>query len=100
MLFTEYQRVRRGGAERSTFDLTDRERQILCRLTVGESNKEIARALGLAEKTVRNHLHNIFGKMAVADRTQAAILALRYDLCAEQSSGIVARHGDNRFDRH
>lgn len=100
MLYAEYQRVRRGATERSTFDLTERERQILCRLTVGESNKEIARALGLAEKTVRNHLHNIFGKMAVADRTQAVILALRYDLCAEQSTGIVARHGDNRFDRH
>ena len=76
-----------------------RERQILCRLTVGESNKEIARALGLAEKTVRNHLYNIFGKMAVADRTQAAILALRYGLCADLSAGIIARHGDNRFNQ-
>ncbi len=98
-LLTEYQRARRGATEQSTFDLTDRERQILCRLTVGESNKEIARALGLAEKTVRNHLHNVFGKMAVADRTQAAILALRYELCAENASGIVARHGDTRFDQ-
>lgn len=98
-LLSEYQRVRRGGGEESRFDLTERERQILCRLTVGESNKEIARALDLAEKTVRNHLHNIFGKMAVADRTQAAILALRYGLCKDLSSGIVARHGDNRFDQ-
>lgn len=99
-LLSDFQRVRRGAADPSTFDLTERERQIVCRLTVGESNKEIARALGLAEKTVRNHLHNIFGKMAVADRTQAAILALRYNLCADRSSRIVARHGDNRFDRH
>ncbi len=98
-LLSEYQRVRRGAGEPTMFDLTERERQILCRLTVGESNKEIARALDLAEKTVRNHLHNIFGKMAVADRTQAVILAMHCGLCMDQSSGIVARHGDNRFDR-
>ncbi len=97
-LLSDYRRARRGAEEQSMFDLTERERQILCRLTVGESNKEIARALDLAEKTVRNHLHNIFGKMAVADRTQAVILALRYGICTDLSPGIVARHGDNRFD--
>jgi len=66
---------------RVTFDLSARERQILCRLTQGMSNKEIARFFGISEKTVRNHLHHIFRKMAVADRTQAVILSLRYDLC-------------------
>ena len=97
-LLSAYQRARRG-AEHPDFGLTERERQILCRLTVGESNKEIARALGLAEKTVRNHLYNVFGKMAVADRTQAVILALRHGLCADVATGIIARHGDSRFDQ-
>ena len=96
-LLNEYQRVRRGAAPQSMFDLTERERQILCRLTIGESNKEIARALDLAEKTVRNHLHNIFGKMSVADRTQAVILALRHGLCRDNAAAMVGRHGDNRF---
>jgi len=64
-----------------TFDLSARERQILCQLTRGMSNKEIARFFGISEKTVRNHLHHIFRKMAVADRTQAVILSLRYHLC-------------------
>lgn len=98
-LRSDHRRVHHDAGEAVLFDLTERERQILCRLTVGESNKEIARALDLAEKTVRNHLHNVFRKMAVADRTQAVILALRHELCADGSRGIVARHGDNRFDR-
>jgi len=98
-LSSDYQRTRRSAGAPTMFDLTERERQILCRLTVGESNKEIARALDLAEKTVRNHLHNVFGKMAVADRTQAVILAIRCGLCTDQLSGIIGRHGDNRFDR-
>lgn len=71
----------RTDTARVTFDLSARERQILCQLTQGMSNKEIARFFGISEKTVRNHLHHIFRKMAVADRTQAVILSLRYDLC-------------------
>jgi len=98
-LLTDHRRARRDAGGAAMFDLTERERQILCRLAVGESNKEIARALDLAEKTIRNHLHNVFRKMAVADRTQAVILALRYRLCADGPRGIVARHGDNRFDQ-
>jgi len=98
-LLSDRRRAHRNAGEAAMFDLTERERQILCRLAVGESNKEIARALDLAEKTVRNHLHNVFRKMAVADRTQAVILALQYGLCADSPQGIVARHGDNRFDQ-
>lgn len=71
----------------ATFDLSTRERQILCQLTQGLSNKQIARVFGLSEKTVRNHLYHIFRKMAVEDRTQAVILALRYDLCGGASAG-------------
>jgi two-component system NarL family response regulator len=78
-----YRYIRNTATEPITFGLTEREWQILCRLTAGESNKEIGKTLGLSEKTVRNHLSSIFAKMEVADRTQAVILALRYGLCAE-----------------
>ncbi len=55
--------------------LSERERQVLQQLAEGKSNKEIAVALKLAEGTVKNHLSNIFGKLGVLDRTQAALLA-------------------------
>ena len=55
--------------------LSDRECQILQKLAEGKSNKEIAGVLNLAEGTVKNHLSNIFGKLGVLDRTQAALMA-------------------------
>jgi len=56
-------------------DLTDREREILTLIARGKSNTEIADSLFISVKTVRNHLSNIFNKLQVADRTQAAIKA-------------------------
>jgi DNA-binding NarL/FixJ family response regulator len=53
--------------------LTDRERDVLILLVSGLSNKQIARRLGIAEKTVKAHLSNIFRSIGVADRTQAAL---------------------------
>lgn len=55
--------------------LSERERQVLQQLGEGKSNKEIGLALSLAEGTIKNHLSNIFGKLGVLDRTQAALLA-------------------------
>ena len=55
--------------------LSDRECQVLQKLAEGKSNKEIANGLSLAEGTVKNHLSNIFGKLGVLDRTQAALMA-------------------------
>lgn len=55
--------------------LSARECEVLRQLAAGKSNKEIATALDLAEGTVKNHLTNIFGKLGVLDRTQAALLA-------------------------
>ncbi len=55
--------------------LSDRECQILQKLAEGKSNKEIGAGLDLAEGTVKNHLSNIFGKLGVLDRTQAALMA-------------------------
>lgn len=55
--------------------LSDRETEVLRNLARGQSNKEIAAALGLAEGTVKNHVSNILGKLGVLDRTQAALRA-------------------------
>jgi DNA-binding NarL/FixJ family response regulator len=56
-------------------DLTEREREILALIARGRSNAEIADELTISLKTVRNHASNIFNKLQVADRTQAALRA-------------------------
>ena len=60
--------------------LTERETEILQELAHGKTNKEIAIRLVISEKTVKNHLTNIFQKLNVSDRTQAALLAIKHDL--------------------
>jgi DNA-binding NarL/FixJ family response regulator len=62
---------------RSRVDLTDRERQVLGLLASGLANKQIARRLGISEKTVKGHLTNLFQRIGVSDRTQAALWAER-----------------------
>jgi DNA-binding NarL/FixJ family response regulator len=55
--------------------LTEREREVLDLLARGKSTIEIAEAVFVSEKTVRNHLSNIYGKLRVADRVQAVLRA-------------------------
>ena len=57
--------------------LTDREREVLGLIADGRSNREIARSLVLSEKTVKTHVSNILMKLDLADRTQAALWAVR-----------------------
>ncbi|MEU5285694.1 response regulator transcription factor [Streptomyces sp. NPDC020755] len=57
--------------------LTEREREVLGLIADGRSNREIARAFVLSEKTVKTHVSNILMKLDVADRTQAALWAVR-----------------------
>jgi DNA-binding NarL/FixJ family response regulator len=67
---------RRGGRGRRSFPaLTEREHEILDLIAAGRSNPEIARTLVLSDKTVRNHVSNIFAKLQVADRAQAIVRA-------------------------
>ena len=60
--------------------LTDRELQVLRLLVGGMSNKEIVRAVFLAEGTVRNHVSNILAKLECWDRTQAVLKAMELGL--------------------
>lgn len=61
-------------------NLSDREKEILRLITHGMANAEIAKTLFLSEGTVRNYVSAILEKLEVDDRTQAAVLALRYGL--------------------
>jgi len=61
-------------------DLTPREIEVLKLIASGNSNKEIAEALVLSEKTVKNHINNIFSKLHVYDRGQAMLYAIRQGL--------------------
>ena len=70
--------VRSASASWGGMDaLTSREREVLAELAQGRSNREIARALGVAEKTVKAHVSSVLAKLGVQDRTQAALLAVR-----------------------
>jgi two-component system, NarL family, response regulator LiaR len=65
--------------------LTDRETEILKCVADGLSNKEIARRLSITEKTVKAHLNNVFAKLGVHSRTQAALHAIRTGLASLKS---------------
>jgi DNA-binding NarL/FixJ family response regulator len=69
-------------AARSSYcdDLTEREREVLGLIGQGHSNREIAALLCISEKTVKNHIANIFSKLHVYDRTQAVLYAIRKGL--------------------
>jgi DNA-binding NarL/FixJ family response regulator len=60
--------------------LTPREREVLVLIGRGFPNKLIARELGLSEKTVKTHVGHVLAKLAVTDRTQAAVVAVRAGL--------------------
>ncbi len=65
------------SSETTALGLTRREKEILLLLAGGSSNKEIARRLNLTEITIKSHLRNIFRKIGVQNRTQAAALVIR-----------------------
>lgn len=60
--------------------LTNRELEVLIQISKGMSNKEIGANLNITERTVKNHVSNIFKKIDVADRTQAALFAIKNKL--------------------
>jgi DNA-binding NarL/FixJ family response regulator len=70
--------ARPGGDPRGVGALTGREREVLALLADGRSNREIARLLSVSEKTVKTHVSAVLAKLGVADRTQAALFAVRH----------------------
>jgi two-component system NarL family response regulator len=82
-ILTEFSLMAKGMGRKTPkiqHDLTDREIEVLKFVAEGKTNKEIANALNLSEKTIKNHVRNIFHKLHVYDRTQAAIQAIRKGL--------------------
>jgi DNA-binding NarL/FixJ family response regulator len=70
----------RSTDEEGLTALTEREREVLIQIASELSNREIARALVVSEKTVKTHVSNLFIKLGVQDRTQAALYAVRHGL--------------------
>jgi DNA-binding NarL/FixJ family response regulator len=68
--------------------LTEREREVLRLVAQGKANKEIARELGIGDRTVRTHVTSILGKLGLVSRTQAAIYAVREGLVNEPGRAL------------
>jgi len=70
-----------SGPQKNLADLTPREREILCLLAEGQSNKVIARNLGITDGTVKLHVKAILRKLEVHSRVEAAVIAVEQNLC-------------------
>jgi two-component system, NarL family, nitrate/nitrite response regulator NarL len=70
-----------GIANNGFGELTPREREILCHLADGQSNKMIARTLGISDGTVKLHVKAILRKLDVKSRVEAAVMAVEKNLC-------------------
>lgn len=69
--------------------LSPREQEVLCWIAKGANNREIAQALFISEKTVKNHVNSILGQLNLRDRTQAAIVA---NFCLSSEKTQLADH--------
>lgn len=79
-ILSGYTKSNQPQSQPTNYNLSERERDILRLLSQGLSNADIAQQLFLTEGTVRNYTSEIFKKLGVNDRTQAAVVALRYGL--------------------
>lgn len=75
------------GRQNLLDQLTQREQQILSYLARGESNKSIARALGISHDTVKLHVRNILAKLNLTSRVEAAVFAVEQRLAPSRPSG-------------
>jgi DNA-binding NarL/FixJ family response regulator len=69
-----------SDADNPEHPLTGRELQVLRHVSMGLSNREVGKALGISVETVKEHVQNILRKLNVNDRTQAAVWAVRSGL--------------------
>lgn len=74
--------------------LTPRQYEVLAKIEVGKSNKEIARGLGIAESTVKIHVAGLLRAMRVRNRTEAAARAADY-----RTAGIIVSPWGEHFER-
>jgi len=81
--------------ENAVVVLTERERQIVKLVSEGLSNKEIGRRLNIADGTIKVHLHHIFQKLAISNRTVLAAIAISQD----DGAGLVPEHVSSRIGR-
>jgi len=88
-LFDDQDSSNASNGRRSEYSLTQREHDILALLSEGRSNREIAGALYLSEKTVKAHLAAIFRKLGVTNRTQAAMMAVQMGLGPVPGASLV-----------
>lgn len=79
-LMEQVARQPQAGQAEAVPDLTQREREVIRLIARGKSNREIAQALVISEKTAKGHVSNILGKLGLEDRTQLAIYALKNGL--------------------
>jgi two-component system nitrate/nitrite response regulator NarL len=75
--------------------LTDRERQIMRLVSEGLSNKEIGRRLNITDGTIKVHLHHIFQKLEISNRTVLAAIAISQD----DGAGLAPEHESSRIPR-
>lgn len=80
ILVREYKRKDRNIEDVIGNNLTKREYEVIRLISKGYNNKEIAIELFISEKTVKNHVSNIFKKIKVTDRTQAALYAIKHNI--------------------
>ncbi|MEQ8176486.1 MAG: response regulator transcription factor [Syntrophomonadaceae bacterium] len=76
--------LNRNDSKKNEVRLTKREKDVLDLLVKGNTNKEMADAMFISEKTVKNHLTSIFRKLGVKDRTQAAVYALKNNIVVDE----------------
>lgn len=91
------EQIGHGGAASGPEQLSPQERRVLAHVVEGKTNKEIAVALGLSDKTVKNYLSNAFQKLQVNRRSHAAVMYAK--LQQDRHGGAAPSQGGTRRDR-
>lgn len=79
-LFSDFAAISEENIEFIDCHLTSREKQVLKHISLGKNNLEIAKSMNVSVHTAKVHVHNIFSKLLVTDRTEAVVKAIKYRL--------------------